>query len=706
MALTEWGQGNIFSGVKIMLFQISNVNKIYKTPAGDFHALHDINLTIERGEFLGIVGKSGAGKTTLINMITGISEISSGEVLWHGAQNGRVPDGQPLAIHKLNENELALWRGENVGIVYQSFELLPNLDLVDNIMIPQDFTGAYRPNISRERAQELLDLVEIGEHANKIPAHISGGQKQRVAIARALVNDPPVIVADEPTGNLDSVTAETIFQLFERLVAQGTSVIMVTHDQSLAARFSRLLTISDGRLASVALRTAPGSAGGANGESADESPLHENGHGVAAAEGGDDPDFAGPTARVAEEGDGADTDGVNAPLAEDGDDPGFDGHSARVAVVESSAPVRGTAGPPAIYLEDVVKTYVNAAGSFTALRGIDLTLEFGQFISLVGKSGSGKSTLLNMISGIDHPTSGEVLIGGERIYDLSESKRALWRGKQLGIVFQFFQLLPTLTLLENTMLPMDYTRTFVERERAERAMELLRLVGLHDLAHSLPAAVSSGQQQSAAIARAMATDPPIIVADEPTGNLDSRSAGIIVNLFEKLAAQGKTILIVTHDPSLTRRTDQTIIISDGELIDKTVARILPLLDHPLMLEATRRATRKEFEPCSIIISQESEITHFYMVESGHVDIIVQRPGSQEMILARLGPGQYFGEVELLHGGNAIATARAAQDSAVRLAMLPREQFQEILDASPPTAAQFEQVTQERLAENRAKRNNP
>jgi putative ABC transport system ATP-binding protein len=189
---------------------------------------------------------------------------------------------------------------------------------------------------------------------------------------------------------------------------------------------------------------------------------------------------------------------------------------------------------------------------------------------IVGKSGSGKSTLLNMITGIDYPTSGEVLVGEKRIYQMTESQRALWRGREIGIVFQFFQLLPMLTLLENTMLPMDYTNSFQTGEREARAKKLLGMVGLQDHSDKLPSAVSSGQQQSAAIARALATDPPIIVADEPTGNLDSIAAEMITHLFEDLAAKGKTIVIVTHDPSLTKRTDQTVTISDGEIIEKTM----------------------------------------------------------------------------------------------------------------------------------------
>ena len=246
---------------------------------------------------------------------------------------------------------------------------------------------------------------------------------------------------------------------------------------------------------------------------------------------------------------------------------------------------------PAIVLRNVEKVYENAAGKFVALKSINLQLDYGQFISIVGKSGCGKSTLLNMITGIDHPTAGDVIIGDEHIYRMSESQRALWRGRNMGVVFQFFQLLPTLTLLENTMLPMDYCNLYPFNERPDRAMELLKMVGLEDQAHKLPTAVSSGQQQSAAIARALATDPSIILADEPTGNLDSRAADNVLNLFESLAKQGKTVLIVTHDPSITqtnRPNDHSLGWRDHRP-DSGAA--LPFLSHPQMLAATRQRER-------------------------------------------------------------------------------------------------------------------
>lgn len=223
------------------LIQLRDVVKHYKSEAGDFPALKTINLSIERGEFLGIIGKSGAGKSTLLNMFTGVDELTSGEVVVH-------TNGESVSLHTLSENDLALWRGRTMGVIYQSFQLLPMLTLVQNVMMPMDMSGLYHPRKSRERALELLEMVDILEHAHKLPAYISGGQQQRVAIARALANDPPVIVADEPTGSLDSITADHIFQLFERLVQSGRTIVMVTHDKGLMPRFSRHIEIVDGEL--------------------------------------------------------------------------------------------------------------------------------------------------------------------------------------------------------------------------------------------------------------------------------------------------------------------------------------------------------------------------------------------------------------------------------------------------------------------------
>jgi ABC-type lipoprotein export system ATPase subunit len=221
-----------------------------------------------------------------------------------------------------------------------------------------------------------------------------------------------------------------------------------------------------------------------------------------------------------------------------------------------------------IDLRGLTKVYETPAGPFPALRGIDLAIQPGEFIGVVGKSGSGKSTLINMFTGIDHPTDGAIIVAGKRIRELDEGQIAQWRGRTMGIVFQFFQLLPTLTLAENVMLPMDLCDFGAPGDRHDRAMHLLEQVGLADDADKFPTAVSGGQQQRAAIARALANDPAIIVADEPTGNLDSLSAETIFALFESSAAAGKAIVMVTHDDELAARVSRTIVLADGLIVDE------------------------------------------------------------------------------------------------------------------------------------------
>lgn len=223
-------------------------------------------------------------------------------------------------------------------------------------------------------------------------------------------------------------------------------------------------------------------------------------------------------------------------------------------------------------LRDVVKTYRSSAGTFTALKGIDLKVEPGAFVSIIGKSGSGKSTLINVITGIDKPTSGEVFVDKQPIHSFDEEEIALWRGRSIGVIFQFFQLLPTLTAVENILLAMDYGSRYPRSERADQAMRLLELVGMADHAHHLPSALSGGGQQCVAIARALANDPVLLTADEPTGNLDSKSTAMIFRLFETLVESGKTILMVTHDNDLARRARRTIRLVDGRIQDEFANR--------------------------------------------------------------------------------------------------------------------------------------
>jgi putative ABC transport system ATP-binding protein len=218
-----------------------------------------------------------------------------------------------------------------------------------------------------------------------------------------------------------------------------------------------------------------------------------------------------------------------------------------------------------IAVRDIVKSFPVGDDDLTILKGISFDVHKGEFLTIIGPSGNGKSTLLNMITGIDHPTAGEVVVTGREVHRMSENQLATWRGEYVGIIFQFFQMLPALSLLQNIILPMDFARKYKSREREERAMQLLESVGLADQANKLPGQTSGGQQQRAAIARALANDPPLLVADEPTGNLDTRTSDDVFILFQGLVDQGKTMVMVTHDKELARRVPRVIEIIDGNI---------------------------------------------------------------------------------------------------------------------------------------------
>ncbi|MDB4974053.1 MAG: peptide transporter ATP-binding protein [Myxococcaceae bacterium] len=225
-----------------------------------------------------------------------------------------------------------------------------------------------------------------------------------------------------------------------------------------------------------------------------------------------------------------------------------------------------------VELRAVTKTYPGAGGGFTALDHVHLALPAGQLTAIVGKSGSGKSTLVNLIAGIDRPERGEVIVGGIAVHSLDESRLATWRGRNVGVVFQFFQLLPTLTALENVMLPMDFCDTYPPAQARKRARELLDRMGIVEQADKLPAALSGGQQQRAAIARALANDPALLVADEPTGNLDSRTAEAVLKLLVELTAAGMTVVVVSHERDITQIADRVITLADGKVIEQTSAK--------------------------------------------------------------------------------------------------------------------------------------
>jgi len=353
---------------------------------------------------------------------------------------------------------------------------------------------------------------------------------------------------------------------------------------------------------------------------------------------------------------------------------------------------------PIVSIRNLVKTYSSTAGDFTVLKNIQVDFYPGEFVGVIGKSGSGKSTLINMITGIDRPTAGEVFVGQIPVHSLSENEMAIWRGRNMGIVFQFFQLLPMLSLLENIMLPMDFCNMYTLPERRERAMELLRMVDMEDHALKLPSAISGGQQQRVAIARALANDPPIIVADEPTGNLDSKTAEAVFGMFEQLIERGKTIVMVTHDSSLAKRVSRTVLIADGEVVNEYVFRAMPTLTHQQMLHATKELETLAFEPGQVIMREAEPGDHFYIVTEGEVEIGLKRPDGIDVIVTRLGPGKYFGEIELMQNRTSVATVRAST-SGVKVVALDREDFEDLLKESDITRNAMDYSASKHMNEN-------
>ena len=355
---------------------------------------------------------------------------------------------------------------------------------------------------------------------------------------------------------------------------------------------------------------------------------------------------------------------------------------------------------PLIELHQVDKVFQSSAGEYRALKSIDLEIGAGEFVGIIGRSGSGKSTLINMITGIDRPSSGEVLVGDTPVHTLTENQMARWRGRNLGIVFQFFQLLPNLLVIENVMMPMDLCGMYPVRDRRNHAMKLLELVGMQEQAYKLPSTLSGGQQQRVAIARALANDPPLIIADEPTGNLDSKTADAMFKLFEDLTAQGKTVVMVTHDSSLARRVSRTVLIVDGEVVNEYVARALPSLSPQLMLEATRKVQPMTFQPGATIINEGEHGEMFFIITRGTAEVVLKRPSGNDVIVDCLNAEQYFGEVALVNCcSRTIASVRATPKSSVEVLALDGETFQTLLTESADFHDAMQDVAEERLRKN-------
>jgi ABC-type lipoprotein export system ATPase subunit len=356
-----------------------------------------------------------------------------------------------------------------------------------------------------------------------------------------------------------------------------------------------------------------------------------------------------------------------------------------------------------IQLDKVSKAYLTEAGDFLALKDINLQVDPGEFVSVIGKSGSGKSTLINMITGIDYPTKGNITIADTKINNLTENKMAIWRGKNMGIVFQFFQLLPNLTVVENVMLPMDFCNLYTPKERIERALNLLEMVEIEESqSGKLPSQLSGGQQQRVAIARALANDPKIIAADEPTGNLDSKTAELIFELFGRLVSEGKTIMMVTHDRDLAKKVQRTLVISDGEIIEEYLSKTFPNLTEKQLVWVTSELKRRKVAKGEVVLKKGDPVDTLYIVMKGRVEVVIEPPNGREFVVTELTKGKYFGEIELMRGGSSLATVRATLDEEAEVVALSRDSFQKLLEKAPVVKKQMHKAAEEHFKEHVSK----
>ncbi|HLI71229.1 MAG TPA: ATP-binding cassette domain-containing protein [Ktedonobacteraceae bacterium] len=485
----------------------------YFTHQGEIiKAVDGVSFTFTEQQFVTIMGPSGSGKSTLLYVLGGMDRATSGELMVDGVDVVRLSEWQEPQFRRLK-----------LGFVFQSFHLLPNLTALENVMLPMQLAGGPYREQMRDRARSLLVEVGISEdmHHRK-PSKLSGGQQQRVAIARALANDPKVILADEPTGDLDSRASKRIIELLKKLAVQGKTVIVVTHDRSIARVADVRLEMRDGKISPMPRYI--GAAESAKRMTVPKKPLEER-----------------EVTVVAE--------GLSKYFADRG---------------------------------RVLKAVDEATFSFTEQ----------QFITITGPSGAGKSTLLYVLSGMDKATKGEVLVDGVDVRRLKGRKQTRFRREKVGFVFQSFHLLPYLTALENVMLPMQLLGGKSQAEMRDRARSLLFQVGINEnRINYKPERLSGGQQQRVAIARALANDPKVILADEPTGDLDSLSSKRIIELLKTLAEEhNKTVIVVTHDRGIARDADVRLELLDGRVKSTTGSYVVS--SRPATLAHKKKSKKK------------------------------------------------------------------------------------------------------------------
>jgi peptide/nickel transport system ATP-binding protein len=531
-----------------------NLVKIYKVANLEVVALQGLDLEMAQGEVMALIGPSGSGKSTLLNVIGALDTPSAGAVRVGG-----------LDLPQMDRRQREQYMRKTVGFLWQQpgRNLLPYLSALENVEMPMLLNGQNRKE-RRRRAVELLEMVDLADRVRFRPDRLSGGEQQRVALAVALANNPPLLLADEPTGQIDSKSSNQIFDALRRInKAFGTTILIVTHDPLVVERVDRVVAISDGRISTEIRRNADGGT------------VHEEEWVIVDQVGR--LQLPEPFVQTLNLRDRAkvrlEADHVSVwPQDDKGDaepeTPDIQDRQGGGMGAERWFPARQTAAA-SVVTEGLCRAYETGAETVWALRDVSLDMPAGSLSVVVGPSGSGKTTLLNLIAGLDEPTSGTVSIAGDSLASMSPQDRIELRRQKIGFVHQTIGLLPFLSVEENVGIPLRLL-CVSSKERGTRTSEALRLVGLSNRAKHRTYELSGGEQQRAAIARALVSQPSLILADEPTGQLDSETGAGIIALFREIAEQtGITIVIASHDPNVRQAADQVYELRDGQLADRT-----------------------------------------------------------------------------------------------------------------------------------------
>jgi len=537
----------------------NNLVKIYKVADLEVVALQGLDLEVHPGEMMALVGASGSGKSTLLNVIGGLDFPSAGDI--------QVADQD---LSNLDNRQREHYKRDTVGFLWQqpSRNLLPYLSAIENVEMPMMLAEDLNDQEKRARAAKLLDILGLSERSQFRPEQLSGGEQQRVALAVAMANNPPLLLADEPTGQLDSKGANQVFEALRQLnLAFKTTIVIVTHDPQVAARVDRIVGIRDGRT-STEIRRSRNHADGSLQE--DEWVILDKTGRLQLPQVYVDALLMRGRVKVRLE-----EDHVSVwPEKGDFSLPAESIQSLRHWRPEEKTGLSENLSQPlakgrakfAIKTEALERVFTSGAEDIQAVKDVNLEIPNGVTAVIKGRSGSGKTTLLNLLGGLDKPTGGKIVVDGENLDQMSSQERIEFRRRRVGFVFQSFGLMPFLSARENVEATLRIVRT-PSKERNARTDEVLNLVGLIDRADHRTYELSGGEQQRVAIARALVGLPNLILADEPTGQLDTTTGSNIIALLHEISKKtGITVVIASHDPKVEEAVDLVFEMQDGALV--------------------------------------------------------------------------------------------------------------------------------------------